>query len=267
MKPKARQSGLTLIEQTMVIAAAAILILIAIPAARTLFDQLHTPAGVRATISSALASAKAIAAQQQKYAGIRFQHAYDRDRPFKSPQTQPQYIIFIVYDSELARNVQGNLGCRAVEGLEPIELPRHIGVMDLLVNQNDPVDRDDRIDDEEELIDATTFSILFSPSGKLVVHDLWVRNRDDKSGNRSYDDSEDDIFNTEYNVDEEQIAKFLQDDYPLKYRLDKEPSRRSFIIYDRNEFRNIDKDSRYSDYLEDIEPVYLNPYTGTMINR
>lgn len=250
----------------MIIAAAALLVVIAMPAARTLFDQMHTPAGVKATISSALASAKAIAVREQHYAGIRFQHAYDVDRPKKSPRTQQQYIIFIVYDSTLPRDgIQGNLGCRAVKGLEPIKLPKHVGVMDLLVNQNDPIDRDERIDDNEKLIDATTFSILFSPSGKLVAHNLWVRNRDGVTT----DESEDDIFNTEDNVRIEKIAKFLQDGYS-EYDLETEPSRRSFIIYDRNEFKNVDEDDRYTDYLEriiNLETIYLNPYTGTMIKR
>jgi hypothetical protein len=224
---------------------------------------MHTPAGVKATISSALASAKAIAVREQHYVGIRFQHAYDVDRPEKSSQTQQQYIVFIIHDFDKTGLANG---FRAVEGLEPIKLPKHVGVMDLLVNQNDPIDRDERIDDDEELIDATTFSIVFSPAGKLVVRDVQTRNRDGELS--SSQDSEDDIFNVEENV-EEKIALFLQDDYP-DYDLEKEPSRRSFIIYDRNEFKNVDEDDRYTDYLEriiNLETIYLNPYTGTMIKR
>lgn len=246
-------------EELVVVAAAALLLFLSMPAIRTLFDQMHTPSGVQATISSALATAKAIAAREQKYAGIRFQHAYDTANPLKSPLTQPQYIIFIIYDGEIGNGVQGNLGCRAVEGFEPIELPKHVGVMDLMINQNQVVDTDGEISSDTDLLDTTTFTILFSPSGKLIVHGLWVRNRDNGSAT-----SNDDVFNTQINVGNG-IAMFLHDGEIAALNI--EPSRRSFIIYDRNEFKGINSGSRWTNYLQDIEPVYINPYTGTIIDR
>ena len=196
-------------------------------------------------ISAALASARAIAASQRHYAGIRFQKRYQEDNK------GCQYMIFIVHDTNIRPGQQGNLSCRAVEGLEPIKLPDAVGVMEV-------VDEDIDIDDIDKLIDKTAFSILFSPSGKLVIHDLWVRNREGKTD----DTSEDDIFNTETNVKYNGTGMFVQDGIS-----DIEPSRNSFIIYDKTIFEKVDRNSRYDDYLSDLEVIYINPYTGTMIKR
>lgn len=278
MKAKHKQSGISLMEQTMVIAAVGLLIYLAMPSAKHLFNTMHTPAGTKAMISSALASARAIAAKEQRYAGIRFQHAYYKDEPKESPLKMPQYMIFIMYHPprELdSQQTAANL-FTAVEGIEPIKLPENIGVMDFYVNQ-DAYDRisDTELDSEEGINDATTFSILFSPAGKLIVRQVQTRNRD---GDVSDNDSEDDIFNTEDRV-EDGFAMFIQDyglNTPSKniLEIEKEPSRRAFIIYDRNIFRSLDKDNRYTDYIEDFveekagkSMVYINQYTGRIIER
>ncbi|MFA5553697.1 MAG: hypothetical protein WDA68_03965 [Phycisphaerae bacterium] len=262
MKTKKRQLGMTLTEQVVVISAVALLMFIGLPTARTLFDQMHTPAGVQATISSAMATARAIAAREQRYAGIRFQHAYDMSNPLKSPLTMPQYIIFIVYEEP--RNMGNDATCfRAVKGMEPIELPKHIGVMDMFVGGNNAIS-DNRLDTDQKLIDATTFSIIFSPAGKVIIRDTQTRNKDGYPKTHA-SDSDDDIFNKEELV-QNGTAMFLQDDYPA-YKLVQEPSRRSFIIYDRNKLKSVSENRRWTDYLKDIEPVYINPHTGTIIYR
>jgi len=213
-------------------------------------------------ISAALASARAIAASRQHYAGIRFQNRYQEDNK------GCQYMIFIVQDPEILA-----WGFRAVEGLEPIKLPNSVGVMDLrhrtnYSNPKDPTDTpinyDYEIDEPKEVTDTTAFSIIFSPSGKLVIHDVRVRNRDGKTT----DTSNDDIFNTESNVTDtlNPIGMFIQDDY-ADLGLGQEPSRKSFIVYDKTRFDEVDKNRRYSDYLSGLEVIYINPYTGTMINR
>ena len=118
-----------------------------------------------------MSSARAIAAKERRYAGVRFQEDYNGD----------QYMIFIIYDASISNGWQGNLGFRAVEGSPPVKLPAGIK---LCKNEIAP-----GMD--------TTISVVFSPSGKLVIHNLWVRNRD----NVSDDSSLDDIFNTPGNVD------------------------------------------------------------------
>jgi len=239
MKVKPRQSALTLMEMTVVISVIAMLTVFGLPAIRAFFNSFESRGAARSMISAALASARAIAAKEQHYAGIRFQNRYQENGE------GCQYMIFIINDTEIGPGVAGNLGCRAVKGLEPIKLPDSVGVMEV-------VNSDDEIDGDDELTDKTTFSIIFSPSGKLVIHNLWVRSRG----------SEDDIFNTQINV-ANRTGMFVQDEITN----DIEPSKNSFRIYDKDIFEKINPNRRWSDYLEDLEAIYINPYAGTMINR
>ena len=179
MKTKFKQSGLTLVEQTVVIAGIVLLAVLAMPAKQALMNSFRSRAGVRSLISSALASARAIAAKEQRYAGIRFQirgYHEDEDSLLKAGQ----YIVFIVHEEPKKMN-NLTVGFRAVEGIEPIELPASMGVMDLrLRNKSDPTDssysEDRPINNDDvigfyEILDTTTFSIIFSPDGKLVMHE------------------------------------------------------------------------------------------------
>jgi len=266
MKAKSRQSGITLTEMTVVIAVVALLVSLGLPAARMLFNSFESQSGARAMISAAMASARAIAAKEQRYAGVRFQKAYDPTGPLRAHQ----YMIFIVHDFDNTGLVSG---FRAVEGLEPIKLPDSVGVMDLMVRVNrkptwdgaeDPTDRLIEVadfDDPVSIADTAGFSIVFSPSGKMVIHNVRVRNRDGKTD----DSSNDDIFNTLFNVKDRKAAMFYQDDY-ANLGLGEEPSRNKFVIFDKTLFDKMDAIQRY-DYLYDLEKNYINPYTGTMIER
>lgn len=274
MRVERRQSGLSLIEETLVVAVVAVLLFLAVPAAKYLFNNMETPAGVRALISSALDSARAIAAREQRYVGIRFQHACYIDpqgniQPELSPLKMPQYMVFVGYQPprQTASNDQDTF--TAIEGIEPIKLPENIGVMDLIIDQDNVnlIDNDSEIDEDRELLDTTTFSIIFSPSGRIVVRNVLTRNRDGfTSGMTST--SEDDTFNVKLQV-EAGYAVFCQDEDNI-LGLQKEPSRRNFVIYDRNILRSLAPGQRYSMYLEELEDkemIYINPYTGTFINR
>ena len=281
------KSGLTLMEMTVVIATIVLLVSLGLPAVRALFNSFESRSSATSMISAALASARAIAAKNQRYAGIRFQ---------KVSQTQnlleaPQYMIFVVQDPDMMA-----YGFRAVPGLKPIKLPNSIGVVDLTVvsrrNSINPTNstqvrlddlalsnqqRDNLIDEDRELTDTTTFSILFSPTGKLVIHGIRTRNKDghpDTSANTFI--SNDDVFNKKAQVDTA-IAMFYQDDYfgagqsPYPdLGLGPEQSRSSFVIYDKNEFMRAYKKRRaWSDYLvkQARQAIYINPYTGTIINQ
>ncbi len=266
MKNRYRQSGRTLAEMAVVITAVVLLGSIGLPAIRAFLDSFESGTGARPVISAALASARAIAAKEQKYAGIRFQKAYNPDAPL-DPLKASQYMIFIVHDFDKTGLASG---FRAVEGMKPIKLPDSLGVLDSELirermisvptwepSNNHPVD----------LTDLTAFSIIFSPSGKLVIHNVRTRNRDgqrDTSPTVSYDD----IFNKKAQVDTG-IGMFYQDDYAA-LGLGQEVSRRGFIIYDRQEFKQAyEKGQAYSGYLVKLVPeeVYINPYTGTMIEK
>lgn len=264
MRKQKTKTGFTLTELLTVIAIIVVLVAIGMPAAREALESFESSVGVRHLISSALGSARAIAASQQKYAGLRFQQDLDGN----------QYMIFIVHDKP-ATNLA--YGFCAVGGYKPMKLPRSVGVMDLTV-RTDPCDarnaddmpievEDDdaasdlNINDAFELDDTTTFSIVFSPAGKLVIHDVRVRNRDGQTG----DTSDDDVFNTSNNVDDG-IGMFYQDDY-ASLGLGQERSRNSFVVYDKKEFESVDAQSRWTDCLQYLEVVYVSPYTGQIINK
>ena len=255
MKVKPRQCGLTLMEMTVVIAVMALLAVFGLPAIRALVNSFESEGGAKAMISASLASARAIAAKEHHYAGIRFQKAYDPNDP--DLLNAPQYMIFIVHDpAPKPKGTDLANGFRAVEGINPIRLPDSVAVMDLRIG-SDEIDLNEEIDGQKELTDTTTFSIVFSPSGKLVIHQVRAINKiGQNNGTRR-----DDIFNTVFYINNG-IGMFVQDD-----NADQEPSRRSFIIYDKSEFNKVDKNRRWSDYLKYLELIYINPYTGTMINR
>jgi len=272
MKVKPRQSGLTLMEMTVVIAVMALLAVFGLPAIRALISSFESEGGAKAMISAALASARAIAAKEHHYAGIRFQKAYDPNDP--DLLNAPQYMVFIIHDLEATGLAPG---FRAVEGIKPIKLPDSIGVMDLRYrtdpdpkNSGDsPVDEDDDIDGFKAVRDTTTFSVVFSPSGKLVIHDVRVRNKDGDYQPKTRMDSMDSVFNGYDNIRDNDIGMFVQDDY-AELGLGAESSRGKFIIYDRVKFRQAyERGQAYSEYLEDLADsmIHINPYTGTMIKR
>ena len=88
MRKQKIKTGFTLTELLTVIAIIVLLVAIGMPAARETLESFESSVGVRHLISSALGSARAIAASQQKYAGLRFQQDLDGN----------QYMIFIVND-------------------------------------------------------------------------------------------------------------------------------------------------------------------------
>jgi type II secretory pathway pseudopilin PulG len=287
MRTKLKQSGLTLPELAVVIATMALLVGFALPALRALLNSFETQSGATTLISTALASARAMAAKEQRYAGVRFQEVPDLKGPLKASQ----YMVFIIQDPSIMA-----YGFRAIDGVKPIKLPDNVSVMDLTVlvsrNLRNPVNpqeefriddplleplltdpqreaaRNALIDEPREVIDVTTFSIIFSPSGKLAIHGVRVRNRD----GRTDDTSNDDVFNTKNNVDAG-IGMFYQDDYFstawTDLSLGPEPSRNSFVIIDEmDKFEQAYGSGRaWSDYLAQkaLDRIYINSYTGTMI--
>ena len=82
------------------------------------------------------------------------------------------------------------------------------------------------------------------------------------------DNSQDDIFNTIFKVENEKIAMFYQDDY-ANLGLGHELSRNSFIIYEKDKFKTAYQKGVAFDYLSRLIPetIRINPYTGTIINE
>ena len=275
-KPQ-NKSGFTLTEMVVVIAIISLLVAFGLPVMRVIQESLESKTGGRSMISAALSSARAIAASEQRYAGVRFQ----------KDSSGNQYMIFIIHDFEKTRL---NPGFRAVENFKPTKLPESLGVMDLIVRTNHGTNWTNAEDITAEplnvvhlddtnpqnigpdqnniyITDTTTFSIVFSPSGKLVMRDVRVRNRDgiyQPNNSTTNKVSTDSIFNSPENITTYQVGKFIQDDY-AELGLGAESSRNNFIIYDKTRFDKLNANERFN-YLSRLEPVYINSYTGTLIS-
>jgi hypothetical protein len=177
----------------------------------------------------------------------------------------------------------GNLanGFRAVDGIQPIKLPDSIGVMDLQIRSNwtDPsmngigdqiININAFIDNPEEVSATTAFSIIFSPAGKLVIHVVTVRNRGgDYRPNTPQLSKYDDIFNSTYNIINNDLGMFVQDDY-AEMGYGSEFSRNRLYIYETKKFKQArDIGNPWDGYLLRVsqKPIYINPYTGTLIEQ
>ncbi len=265
MRTRTRQFGFTLTEMTLVVATIALLLGLGLPAARMLIQSFESDSGTKGMINAALSNARAIAARDQRYAGVRFQQDPDGN----------QYMIFIIHDFE---KTGLSPGFRAVEGMKPIKLPENSGVMDLMVRTNhgtsstsaaSPLDepfQSTHLNDTNSMRDTSTFSIVFSPSGKLILRTVRVRNRDgiyQPDNGVSGKISTDGIFNSPVNISNHGVGMFVQDDY-AELGLGAEPSRNRFIVYDKNHFGKLDAQEGFN-YLKNLSLIYINPYTGTMI--
>jgi type II secretory pathway pseudopilin PulG len=277
MNAKRRQSGLTLTEMAVVVGVTALLAGLALPAVRMVIESFESGGSASSMISSALAAARGLAAREGHYVGVRFQKAYNRDAidPL-NPLKASQYMIFIIHDSSILAS-----GYRVLEGTKPVKLPDSIGVMDMTIvwdrNIQNPINpKETRLDDPSiaaaaadalidqphELVDTTTFSVVFSPSGKLVTRGVRVRR----------ENAADDVFNEDTEV-AAGTGMFYQDDYfgaGAELGLGPEPSRNRFVIYDRIELRKaFEAGLAWSGYLVNLvgKTTYINPNTGTIISR
>lgn len=292
MKTKTKKSGVTLMEMVAVIAAVAILTLLSLPAIRSLRKSLVSEGAARGLINSTLASARAMAAEKKCYVGVRFQTAYkysgdataldDPDVLYgHDVLNADQYMIFIMQGTD--RNKVGNDKDTfiAVEGMKPIKLPENFGVMDMKLGSrnNDTIQSNNDISppgSSKYLHDTTTFSIIFSSSGKLIIFEVKCLRKDQNAD----PENQDTIFNIKENVTPIQVsgeyvknrAMFIQDHFTYgNIGLGDEFSRRRFVIYERDKFKAAyEKGSAYDDYLKDLwetKQIYINPYTGRLINN
>lgn len=275
MKQRIRHPGVTLSEVLVVVAAMVLLTVLAVPATKKIVASFESASGVRRVIAAALANARAIAAKEQKYAGIRFQQDLNGD----------QYMIFIIHDpadpptaAQLAADPQRTgtglaNGFRAVDARKPVKLPQTIGVMDRKL-RSDPADplnptavdlsSDANIDTPDELRDTTTFSVVFSPTGQLVIHEVRVRNR----WGRRNSESPDDVFNIMPQV-ESGTGMFIQDEEPPTLAppgFGAEMSRNCFVIYEKKRLEAAPPSARWTTYLHGLDMIYINPHTGELVN-
>ncbi len=271
------KSGITLTEMVVVIAIISLLVTLGLPAVHVFLKSFESQGGGLSMISAALSSARAIALKEQHYAGIRFQQDLAGN----------QYIVFIIHDFE---RTGLNPGFRAVERLKPVKLPESLGVMDLMVRINHGTHWTDAeellneplgaayLDDanpgnlgpdrkNKYITDASSFSIVFSPRGKLIMRGVRVRNRDgiyQPNNGTSNKISMDSIFNSPDNITNYGVGMFIQDDY-AELGLGAESGQNKFVIYDKIRFDKLGATERFN-YLRSLELIYINPYTGTIIS-
>ena len=183
-----QKAAFSMVEMLVVLGIIAVLVALAIPAISTM-QKSYNSTGTESMIGSALATARTLAISHQQYAGVRFQKAGEPNNVRKADQ----YMIFIIYEEP---KKMSNLtdAFRAVDGYKPMKLPENIGIMDMT-----NINLDANINDDTKLSDATTFSIIFSPAGKLVKHLVQTRNKDGVTGVTG-NSSKDDVFNTENNI-------------------------------------------------------------------
>jgi hypothetical protein len=118
------------------------------------------------------------------------------------------------------------------------------------------------------ITDMCTFTVVFSPGGRLVCRDVRVRNQDgiyQPDNTNPSKISMDAVFNSPVNIETRNVGMFIQDDY-AELGLGAELSRSSFVIYDKAQFDKMDAAGRYN-YLKSLEVLYINPYKVTIINN
>ena len=103
MKASCKQNGFSLTEMVVVVAIIALLTALGLPAINSLRRSFESGSGAKSMISAALSSARAIAAKEQRYAGVRFELDFHDN----------QYMIFIIHDPE---STGLSNGFRALEG-------------------------------------------------------------------------------------------------------------------------------------------------------
>jgi Tfp pilus assembly protein FimT len=251
--------AVTLTELLVMMAVMVILLAIAAPVAQKLAQSLGGSGGARNIIDAALTSARAIAVREGQYAGVRFQQ----------DSTGRQYLVFIINDPNATSYANG---FRAVKGRKPTALPEGVGVTGYRVqksytdgNSDDqdltsigPLAADQYLDSDFEMNDATTFSVLFSSSGKFVVHLVRVSNGG----------SNDKVFNTPTKVTNGDALFRRDESEPAPQAgFQEENSVPSFIIYEKKELAKTPANQRWSGYLFKLNTEYINPYMGELVKK
>jgi type II secretory pathway pseudopilin PulG len=281
MNKQSKYEGMTLVEVTATVAIIALMVAITIPAVNGFLRSFESENTVRMMVNAALSSARSMALSEQRDVGVRFQEDLDGN----------QYMIFIVHDYQ-ATGLRP--GFRAVHGLKPIKLPDTIRVMDGLVRINH-ADTDSGAEDENSepirwehfddtdlantrdygegtsrhierniyLMDTSTFSVVFSSRGHLIMREVRVRSTDEYQP-ISLDESDDDVFNSPVNIIDHETGMFIQDDY-AHLGLGAEISRNNLVIYDRKRFQDMEFSSERYNYINNLIPLFVSPYTGTLI--
>lgn len=258
MKRNFHNYAFTIVEMLLVISIVVMMLLVVTPAVPGMIRS-HKMASAINQVRSALSLAQAYAAQHQKYAGIRFQQTNDGR----------QYLVMIVKDGYRASRYV------AIPNAKPSPLSSGIGLISAEVDnpqsggtRDNYLDNNAGVGDLECIEGARTFSIVFSPTGQLVVKYVEVQ---PERGHK--------IFGTQLATTRDTTDGFyrlLSHDYDQDTSAPwcaGELSTTGLYIYEQNEMDEVDPSLRYSEYIgqhgasDSVEQILINIYTGGIIDR
>ncbi|MCK4628347.1 MAG: prepilin-type N-terminal cleavage/methylation domain-containing protein [Sedimentisphaerales bacterium] len=276
MDGKKRQSGFTLVEMLVVVSIVAVLAALVLPNTMGIIRS-HRAAATKNLIKNAMAQAKAHAAVTQKYAGVRFQFTKDQW------QNNRQYLVLIENEPGIVLGLSSQYQKRfiTVRNAKAAALPVGMGVISIrdfeeaLFNLGGVVPDDNTIDGIKGI---TTFSIIFSPTGQLVSKDVCLVPRDDLDELNNI--ILDTIINDMDTVDSGDALLYCDNtEIPGSWLTQgwcvKEFSALGLYIFDADKLMSIDglnmsPDDRAVEraiYIQSLEPILINIYTGTIIRE
>jgi prepilin-type N-terminal cleavage/methylation domain-containing protein len=259
--------GMTLIEITVVVAIIATLVGFGAPAVRALLKSFQSGNATRAMVQSTLDTARTLAMANQRFIGVRFQKAYDWTLP-ADQQATGQYMIFVAH-TPLPTEIGYAREFHALVGHKPIPLPSQYLVTDLMItpgsgNPGDPIGADADVNE----VDMTTFTVLFSPAGKVAIEKVRVRGVGGKQGGNQRV-SDDRVFNTPEAIQASKLPPpvFLMDDNGAgRYE---EFSRDRLYILERSRLEEaLAQGNPWEGFLQNevaTRPIYVSPYSGQLI--
>ena len=264
----------TLTEMLVVMAIIGLLVGMSVPAYNSIMKS-HRNTASKNLIRASLLRAKAHAAGTQRYTGIRFQFGPGAIDPAgdeaerKWLTTKKQYLVLIekVSNSTL-------YDFAAVADVKPSILPPGVVVManNLDFDYDGDVDVQD-FDEDIDLLDGTTFSIIFSPSGEMVVKTVQIVRRNDPS-------VVDAIFGDSADVDDEDRtstdppASLLYFDDPSYMSesfwvsapwCQEESSMTGFVLFEIGSVMDMAWGEELRQFITDAQPTLINAYTGSLL--
>ncbi len=272
-----RNNGFTLVEMLVVIAIIGLVAALTIPNVPGMVRS-HKMSAAQNLIKSAMGQAQAHAAKHQKYAGIRFQFDHG------DWENGRQYLVLT--ENEAEPGYSGRF--IAVSKAKPIALPTGIGVISMsasveLFDANGepylasiPIN-DEYLDDDitpYSMDGATTFTIIFSPTGQLITKYIGVFQKPDEIYGTTV--IEDKVFGTKLHYDNYRRDDDCPDD-SIPHITDSatwclaERSSTGLYVYLTETIKEVDPLNRYTGFVsqhknnEYIKQLLLNIYTGTII--